>query len=354
MESRARRELVATLAAGGRMTITRDRILASLLRRVLAAMRETKSDILQVKGDVLTFDTGDVRLPVGPDGQVLTADSAQPTGIRWEPVAVDQAAAYSWTGLHDWALEGNMAAGLIVGGDGLQQQLRLKGRGGAPPAIRGGSVEFYKSASTVAGYLYADASKINIDAAAQSANNDQGIIWFDPATGDAEIGGDLWVLGSLVLTTDTDFNTGYVFDIWHDSPGPADGDWNVQFRGRGNNDIDQVQNFAALYFVSRVVADGSEEGEILFNVQQDSVERMLLAIVGDATTPSVSLRTGTRLEFDATPAPGPGQITTQGDTYALYNAGGPSLDFYVDGVLALALTQSGVGGGDSFLEWAGA
>jgi hypothetical protein len=38
---------------------------------------------LTSKGDILTFDTGNQRLPVGPDGQVLTADSTQPTGLKY-------------------------------------------------------------------------------------------------------------------------------------------------------------------------------------------------------------------------------------------------------------------------------
>lgn len=38
---------------------------------------------LTTKGDVLTYSTQNVRLPVGTDGQVLTADSAQATGLKW-------------------------------------------------------------------------------------------------------------------------------------------------------------------------------------------------------------------------------------------------------------------------------
>jgi hypothetical protein len=38
---------------------------------------------LTTKGDVYTFDTADQRLAVGTNGQVLTADSAQATGIKW-------------------------------------------------------------------------------------------------------------------------------------------------------------------------------------------------------------------------------------------------------------------------------
>tara|TARA_R110000850_G_scaffold72542_7_gene159554 strand:- start:1096 stop:2001 length:906 start_codon:yes stop_codon:yes gene_type:complete len=38
---------------------------------------------LTTKGDLLTYDTGNARLPVGTDGQVLVADSAEATGLKW-------------------------------------------------------------------------------------------------------------------------------------------------------------------------------------------------------------------------------------------------------------------------------
>jgi hypothetical protein len=38
---------------------------------------------LTTKGDVYTFSTVDARLPVGTNGQVLTADSTQTTGLKW-------------------------------------------------------------------------------------------------------------------------------------------------------------------------------------------------------------------------------------------------------------------------------
>jgi hypothetical protein len=42
---------------------------------------------LTTKGDLLTFDTADTRIGVGADGTVLTADSAQATGLKWAAVA---------------------------------------------------------------------------------------------------------------------------------------------------------------------------------------------------------------------------------------------------------------------------
>jgi hypothetical protein len=38
---------------------------------------------LTTKGDLYTYDTGNQRLPVGADGQVLSSDSAESTGLKW-------------------------------------------------------------------------------------------------------------------------------------------------------------------------------------------------------------------------------------------------------------------------------
>jgi hypothetical protein len=38
---------------------------------------------LTTKGDMYTYDTGDQRLAVGTDGQVLTVDSGEATGVKW-------------------------------------------------------------------------------------------------------------------------------------------------------------------------------------------------------------------------------------------------------------------------------
>ena len=39
--------------------------------------------VVTTKGDLLTYDTTAARLPVGTNGYVLTADSAQSAGIKW-------------------------------------------------------------------------------------------------------------------------------------------------------------------------------------------------------------------------------------------------------------------------------
>lgn len=39
---------------------------------------------LTTKGDIVGYDTDDNRIPIGTNGQVLTADSAQALGLKWE------------------------------------------------------------------------------------------------------------------------------------------------------------------------------------------------------------------------------------------------------------------------------
>lgn len=40
--------------------------------------------VLTTKGDILAYGTADTRLPVGTDGQVLTADSTESLGVKWD------------------------------------------------------------------------------------------------------------------------------------------------------------------------------------------------------------------------------------------------------------------------------
>lgn len=43
------------------------------------------SSPLTTKGDIFTYDTDDARLPVGADGEILSADSGETTGLKWIP-----------------------------------------------------------------------------------------------------------------------------------------------------------------------------------------------------------------------------------------------------------------------------
>jgi len=55
-------------------------------------LTSSSSSPLRAKGDLYTFDSGDAKLPVGTDGQVLLADSAEVTGLRWGTVSADNMA----------------------------------------------------------------------------------------------------------------------------------------------------------------------------------------------------------------------------------------------------------------------
>lgn len=54
--------------------------------------------VVTTKGDLFTFDTANARLPVGTDGQVLTADSTQAKGIKWAAVSGGGGLTQSYSG----------------------------------------------------------------------------------------------------------------------------------------------------------------------------------------------------------------------------------------------------------------
>ena len=67
---------------------------------------------LPTKGDIWTFDTTNQRLAVGSDGQYLSADSTQATGLKWTSLA------YPLTTKGDVFVYGSSPARLPVGTDG--------------------------------------------------------------------------------------------------------------------------------------------------------------------------------------------------------------------------------------------
>lgn len=75
---------------------------------------------LTTKGDIYTYDTGNQRLPVGTNGQVLTADSAQTTGIKWATPVLPYANKLINGGMNFWQRGTSVAAGSFAGGDDYQ------------------------------------------------------------------------------------------------------------------------------------------------------------------------------------------------------------------------------------------
>lgn len=54
----------------------------------VAAVGSGAGSPLTTKGDVYGFSNANARIPVGPDGEVLTADSTNPLGVSWQPGGV--------------------------------------------------------------------------------------------------------------------------------------------------------------------------------------------------------------------------------------------------------------------------
>ena len=55
------------------------------------------SSPLTTKGDLYGYSTTDARIPVGDDGEVLTADSSSPLGVSWQPPQTGGVFTYYWT-----------------------------------------------------------------------------------------------------------------------------------------------------------------------------------------------------------------------------------------------------------------
>jgi hypothetical protein len=55
-----------------------------------------KQGIVTTKGDVLGFSSVPARVPVGANGQVLTADSAQTLGVKWATPTDSDAELLAW------------------------------------------------------------------------------------------------------------------------------------------------------------------------------------------------------------------------------------------------------------------
>jgi hypothetical protein len=70
----------------------------------------TSSSPLTTKGDLYTFSTVDARLPVGTDGQILTANSSVSEGLSWQDNYAD------WTSVVKHIVKNNGLSGTITKG----------------------------------------------------------------------------------------------------------------------------------------------------------------------------------------------------------------------------------------------
>ena len=74
-----------TISNTGVTTIGALKVLTSMLNN--DSVDKDKLGIITTKGDVLSYSTEPVRLAVGTNDQVLTADSVQATGVKWAAVS---------------------------------------------------------------------------------------------------------------------------------------------------------------------------------------------------------------------------------------------------------------------------
>ena len=99
------------------------------VHQFLSAFYTRLSNILTTKGDILTFDTTETRLPVGNNDQVLTANSAVDKGIEWSAISIDSLAGGTDGELITWD-SGGAATTLAVGT--IRQILETQGAGAEP------------------------------------------------------------------------------------------------------------------------------------------------------------------------------------------------------------------------------
>lgn len=104
---------------------------------------------LTTKGDIYTYSTLDARLPVGSNGQYLTADSAQTTGLKWNTFVAPTVQIFtSGSGTYTTPAGVNYIKVKMVGGGGGGGG---SGTGGTTTGGTGGDTTFGTSLLTATG-----------------------------------------------------------------------------------------------------------------------------------------------------------------------------------------------------------
>lgn len=124
---------------------------------------------LTTKGDVFGFSTVNARIPIGTDGQVLTADSAQTLGLKWATVSGSGTVTTTGAMTADAILVSSSTGGTVIQTPSATATLDSGGTFSTPGSFRSGvggaDAGFYQfgqgaapTAGTTAVTLYADSA----------------------------------------------------------------------------------------------------------------------------------------------------------------------------------------------------
>ena len=178
------------------------------LTDILATISGGGVTVLTTKGDLFGFDTGNARIPVGIDGEVLTADSSADTGVSWQtvpatPLAV--AGGLEYVG-GELTIDLDTSSGLQLSAGGLSIDLDgatlTLSAGGLKISDNGVGKDQLGIITTKGDFIGFSTEPIRVpvgaDGAVLTASSGQaaGVEWITPAAGLASpltTKGDIWV-----------------------------------------------------------------------------------------------------------------------------------------------------------------